>query len=62
MKLDIKTIRERFCKWVENHPDVWHEDGYKTSHFWWVQNCVGDIIRWVETPSDWLESKEGGDK
>lgn len=53
----LDTIRERFVEWVENHPDVFriHDD---ESPFWWVQNCLGDILGWQELPHDWVKELE----
>lgn len=35
--------KKAFRRWVRNHPDVWQCNG-DTDHFWWVQNCLGDIF------------------
>jgi hypothetical protein len=47
---DIAIIRERFVRWIEDHPC----DG---ETFWYVQNCVGDLIDWTERPSTWIDDE-----
>jgi len=47
---DKEHIKKTFIKWVENHPDCWHDD-----HMWYLQNLVGDLIEWEEQPEDWIK-------
>ena len=53
MNLDSEFERN-FKKWLKRHPDVWlgfgikHEKEITTPHFWYVQNCLGDLFGWSE--------------
>ena len=56
-KTRVKAIMR---EWVKNHPDVFTKnytmmdgDTY-TQPFWWVQNCVGDLIGWPKWYADFI--------
>jgi hypothetical protein len=49
----LALIKQRFQKWVERHPDVLDEG--VSGRFWYVQNCVGDLIDWEESPEEWMD-------
>lgn len=59
----VKDVRkeqfEIFKKWVNNHPDVFNNEG---DTFWYVQNAVGDIIGRSKEFEDYLKSLKNRDE
>lgn len=59
----LETVEKRLKLWVKNHGDVFqrglNSDGVPlTDHWWYVQNCLGDIFGWSNEIGDILEKVE----
>lgn len=59
----LETVEKRLKLWVENHGDVFqrglgHDGIPLTDHWWYVQNCLGDIFGWSNEIGDILEKVE----
>lgn len=53
-QFSLEQIKTIFIKWLANHEGVL----FNYHAFWYVQNCVGDLIHWKESPTDWLTKEQ----
>jgi hypothetical protein len=37
-------IKKGLKKWVNNHKDCWQTDDFGVAKFWYVSNCLGDLL------------------
>lgn len=55
----IQITREQFKsnlkRWIDNHPDVFDKhSAFGEDHYWYIQNCIGDLFHWDEDIVDIL--------
>lgn len=47
-RLEKENFKKVFETWLKRHGNVWEKDENENSHFWWVQNAIGDLFGWEE--------------
>lgn len=51
-----RRIRTVLRHWLIHHPDVLNV-GEKDPAWWWVQNFIGELLEWKDSPEYWKEIK-----